>query len=120
MDQYVRLYSRLHSLKANLPENKYISENYVQEYHIIIDDLSKAATIELSEFKIPPSEIKPSIIGNKANITGELSWVQESSYSETRYCERNIILSKMDALLMYFQISNSKEKESIGFKPPTP
>ena len=119
METILRAYSRLVALKQNLPKNYDIHEKYVRDYHEIVDLLARETNSSLDEFKVPESEIQhrvtsswPSIlsIGQKAGKT----------YSKDRYCERALLLSKLDALLSYFQIKYlSQEKPEIGFRPLT-
>jgi len=110
-DKIIRLYSRLDSLKQNLPANTLIiNEKYVLEYHLIVDELSKITNSELSEFKIGDNEIKHRLISSNHRT-------KETNYSKERYCDRNFLLAKLDALLSYFQIKYlSQEKRTIGFK----
>lgn len=80
--------------------------------------LSKEINSSLEEFRVPDEDMQyrvtsfwPAIpsIGQKAGKT----------YSKDRYCERALFLSKLDALLSYFQIKYlSEEKPEIGFRPP--
>jgi hypothetical protein len=117
MEQIIRAYARLTSLKDNLQSVYSINEKYIKEYHEIIQIIEEALNISLKEFKIPENEIKhelrsswPSIpsLGRKAGAT----------YSKDRYCERALFMSKLDALLSYFKIKYlSSEKTEIGFQP---
>jgi len=110
MDKIIRLYSRLSALKQNLPQNFHIHEKYIKEYHLIVDELSAVSNLNLDEFKIPTSEVKPYVAGYSPS--------RGTMYSKENHCEKTYVLSKVDALLMYFQMTTSKEKENIGFKPP--
>jgi hypothetical protein len=114
-DKIVRLYSRLTSLKANLPTNSnFIKEIYVRDYHDIINNLSTETSHALEEFKVPENEIRPikTMHRHGDNET-------ETSYSENKYCERALLMSKLDAVLAYFQMRYlSHEKPKIGFTPP--
>lgn len=117
-DNIIRAYTRLVALKQNLSSAYDIKEKYVKEYHEIIDMLSKETNALFEEFRIPTQEIKYQMTscwpadpysGQEAGQT----------YSEDRYCEKELFLSKLDALLSYFQIKYlSQEKQEIGFKPP--
>lgn len=112
MDKILRAYTRLIALKKNLPSGHDIHEKYVKEYHKIINTLSTEANTSLGEFKIPTAEIKPIWTGSNY-LTGE------NFYSEGNYRERILFLSKLNALLSYFQIKYlSQEKPDIGFTPP--
>ena len=110
-DKIIRLYTRLKSLKENLPDKTTtIDEKYVWEYHLIINDLEKITTSDLSEFKVPDSEIEP-LLSSFNTLTGE------KNYTKKRFCDKNFLLAKLDAILDYFQITHlSQEKPTIGFK----
>lgn len=110
-DKILRLYTRLNSLKENLPvKTTIISEKYVREYHSIVDDLEKITNSDLIEFKISEAEIKP-WLSSYNYITGE------KNYTSEKFCDRSFLLVKLDALLGYFQIKYlSQEKRTIGFK----
>lgn len=112
MDELIRLYCRLDALKKNLPASHSINEKYVQEYHAILDELSKTIQLSLEEFRIPNSEMKREFLGGNY-ITGE------KHYSNDKVCERFFLLSKLEALLSYFQTQHfSEEKPTIGFQVP--
>lgn len=111
-DKIIRIYSRLSALRQHLPNDYDIHEKYVKEYHEIIGLLEKEIDSLLDEFKIPKSEIKPTITGGNY-ISGEIN------YSEDNYCEKSLFLSKLDAILSYFSTGIlSAEKRTIGFHPP--
>lgn len=111
-DKIIRAYTRLISLKQNLPQEYDTHEKYINDYHTIVDLLSKEINISLDEFKIPSNEIKPIWTGGNY-LTGE------NFYSDDSYCEKTLFLSKLEALLSYFQIKYlSQEESKIGFNPP--
>lgn len=106
-EKILRVYTRLDSLKKNLPKPQTIHEKYVREYHSIVDELEKITSSDLAEFKVPDAEIKP-----HSNYIRK-----EIRYSRDKYCERSFLLAKLDGLLGYFQIKYlSEEKREIGFK----
>lgn len=110
-DKIIRLYSRLTSLKENLPSS--VEEKYVRDYHSIVDELEKITSSNLSEFRLPEGEVRSRITSGNY-LTGE------KKYSKNRYCDKNFLLAKLDALLGYFQFRYlSEKKEEIGFKPHT-
>ena len=107
-DRIVRLYSRLTSLKQNLPVGANIAAQYINEYHSILLELQKI-TSDLSEFFVPEGDISP-VVTSFNYRTGK------KFYSEKLFCERSFLLIKLDGLLGYFQIKYlSEEKPTIGF-----
>ncbi len=119
-DNIIRAYARLIALKDHLPEKGWgVKENYINDYHQIIDILSKETETSLTEFKIPNGEINYEVTSFWPDdpYTGEQDG---QTYTDERYCERALFLSKIDAILSYFKIaylSRVEEKPQIGFKP---
>lgn len=98
-DKILRLYTRLDSLKRNLPQYSIysINEEYVREYHSIVQELENTTKLDLAEFKIPEMKI--------------------SFSTREKFCDKSLFSAKLDALLGYFQIKYlSREKPTIGFK----
>ena len=120
-DNIIRAYTRLIALKDHLPEKGWgVKENYINDYHQIIDILSKETGTSLDEFKIPNGEINPRITSVWPSIPS-LGQRSGQTFTDERYCERALFLSKIDAILSYFQIvylSNGEEKNKIGFQAP--
>ena len=56
-DEIARAYATLLSLRKNI-EKILVSEKYVREYHAVLDKL-EGVGIDISEFRIPYSEIEP-------------------------------------------------------------
>jgi len=64
----------------------------------------------LSEFRVQNSEIKQTIVSLNG-LTGE------TTYSEGKYVERALLMTKLDALLAYFSLVVDDRKPQIGFGP---
>lgn len=109
-DVLARAYATLSALRKNvdniLPGS--VSEIYVREFHNVLDKLGNIG-IDLSEFRIPSSEIKPHVTAISWGNEGK-----ETRYSEEKYVDKPLILTKIDAILSYFEITMS-QKPSIGF-----
>lgn len=109
-DKIIRLYTRLNSLKQNLPQHSSIKEKYVREYHSAVQELESTTKLDLAEFKIANGEVKP-LLASSNGITGE------ENYTGERFCDKSFLLTKLDALLSYFQIKYlTKEKSIMGFE----
>lgn len=109
-DKIIRLYTRLESLKKNLPQDGRTHERYIREYHLIVQELENIAKLDLSEFKVAEGEIGP-LLASYSYLSGE------KHYTKERFCDREFLLAKLDALLGYFQIKYFTEhKRTIGFK----
>ncbi len=111
-DTLARAYAMLSSLRKNIGSMKEYSilETYANEFHAVLDRLEDTG-IDVSEFRIQDSLIKPRV---RASWIGE-GGRSEKSYSEEKYVERSFILTKIDAILGYFEIITSEKPRSIGF-----
>lgn len=110
-DKILRAYTRLKSLREKMPPKGafYINERFVKEYHEIISSLEQETGFSLDEFKIPSEDMEKAWVGS----SGERDY-----YTKDYTCNIEIFLSKMDALLSYFELRFlSNEKPDIGFKP---
>lgn len=105
-------YSRLDGFRRNVPENGiHIKENYVVQYHQIVDLLESVSGKQLQNFRVPPNELERLM----ATYNTE---TEQATYTNERYCERAMLLMKVDALLTFFAMqTNTSEKRPIGFTP---
>ena len=105
-DAFTRAYATLTSLRKNINEMNYgVLETYVREFHNVLDKL-EGIGIDVSEFRIPTSEVKPRI----TSVSRE-----GRHYSEEKYVDKSYILTKIDAILGYFEIVTSDKPRKIGF-----
>lgn len=113
IDDVYEAYSRLDGFRKNIPEDRnHIKENYVGQYHQIVDLLESVSGKKLQNFRVPPNEFERLM----ATYDSE---TEQATYTDERYCERAMLLMKVDALLTYFaMITNSAPKRPIGFNPP--
>lgn len=113
IDNVYEAYSRLDGFRKNIPEDKnHIKENYVVQYHQIVDLLESVSEKKLQNFKVPPNELER-LMATYNTETGQ------ATYTDERYCERAMLLIKVDALLTYFaMMTNTAPKRPIGFNAP--
>ena len=112
----IRAYAMLLSLRKNIEQMKgNPTEVFVLEFHTVLDRLQNIS-IDIAEFRIPASEVKPKVTGVPAvnNATGRS--VGHVSYSEEKYVDKSFILTKLDAILRYFEIITSEKPKRIGFR----
>lgn len=112
-DTIARAYSLLSSLRKNIDQpsiNEYnsIKSSYVQEYHSALD-LLVGIGMDVSHFRIPDSEVQPRVTSTSFSGT---------TYSEEKYVRKSYFLTKLDAILMYFELQTAKPRRDIGFSPP--
>ena len=107
-DVILRAYSTLQALRKNIEKINYgVTEVYVQEFHGILNRLRDIG-IEVSEFRIPDSLVKPRITATFSD--------GRRSYSDEKYVDKPFILTKLDAILGYFEFVTSETPKRIGFR----
>ena len=109
--ELIEAYARLKALKSNLPERSSVELKYVEEFHSILRLLTHTSGLDLSNFRVPDSELKPIVTGGNY-ITGTVD------YSEDSYCQRAFLMMKIDGVLTFFEIQSSQPKPKIGFSHP--
>jgi len=110
-DILARAYAMLSSLRKNIDQiTSGVTETYVREFHTVLDRL-EGIEIDVSEFRIPDSEVQPKITSRGRGGNG----VERISYSKEKYVEKAYILTKIDAILGYFEIITSEKPRRIGF-----
>jgi hypothetical protein len=108
-DRLVRAYATLSSLRKNIGEIATgVRETYVHEFHRILDKLENIG-IDVSEFRIPDSEVKRRVVS---------VGLQGPNYSGEKYVDKAFILTKLDAILGYFEIITAEKPRGIGFHTP--
>jgi hypothetical protein len=110
-DTLARAYAMLSALRKNISQMKTydIEEKYVTEFHNVLDKL-EGVGIETAEFRVPETLVKPKITASW--LEGDVS---QHEYSEEKYVERSFILTKIDAVLSYFEIITSEKPRKMGF-----
>jgi len=108
-DELIRVYVTLKSLRENIGQmtDYSVQETYVHEFHTVLDRLESIG-IDVAEFRIPSSQVNRVARGG-SYLTGE------TRYSDEKYVDKTFILTKLDAILGYFEIITSKEPRKIGF-----
>lgn len=118
-DELVRAYVTLSSLRKNIGEmeDHNVLETYVNAFHTVLDKV-EGIELEVSEFRIPDSEVKPRVTDVGAVNYGGGGGGGHVTYSEEKYVDKSFILIKLDAILGYFEIITSEKPRKIGFHPP--
>ena len=109
-DILARAFATLSSFQKNIDSETVpysVEETYVREFHSVLDRL-EAIGIDVSEFRIPSSEVKRVARGG-SYITGE-RW-----YSDEKCVDKPYFLTKLGAILGYFEIITSEKPRKIGF-----
>jgi len=105
-------YTLLIALKNNIPgtvSEEDVEKIYVDDYHTILDSI-EVRGIDLSVYRIPENRIGPRVLSTNPR-TGK-------RYSEKKYCKRGFLLSKLEALIMLFELQKEgvKNAEIKGFE----
>lgn len=114
-DALIRAYAMLSSLRKNIEQLSRVEEKYVNEFHIVLDKLEKI-DISVSEFRISDSEIAP-IVTSISTLTFK-DTPSGVTYSDEKYVDKPYFLTKLDAILGYFEIITSEKPRKIGFRSP--
>jgi hypothetical protein len=114
-DTLARAYAMLSALRKNIDQmadyKGKVTETYVREFHAVLDRLDGIG-IDVSDFRIPDSVVKPMITASWSDWDGKGS---QHSYSDDKYVDKSFILMKLDAVLGYFEIITSEKPRRIGF-----
>jgi len=112
-DALARAYAMLSSLRKNIDQmTALVRETYVREFHAEIAKLEEIG-LNVSEFRIPDSEVAP-----RVTTIRTLTFSDKPAgpvYSKEKYVDKSFILTKIDALLGYFEIITSEKPRRIGF-----
>ena len=112
-DKLARAYATLKSLRNNIAEMTNVTELYVNELHTVLIRL-QGIGMDVSEFFIPDSEIAP-----RVTVIHTLTFADTpaggADFSKEKYVDKSLILTKLDAILGYFEIITSEKPRRIGF-----
>jgi hypothetical protein len=106
-DQLLRASSRLKALRANLPDGFEVEDIWVKEFHSCLAVVERATGMVLEEFAVPSSLLKRSVSGGNY-VSGEVY------YRDGLWCERRILLHRIDAVLLYFEGLRARDDKAIG------
>lgn len=109
-DQILRAYATITSIRANVPDRHEVEERWVKEFNVAIAKLEKSLGIDLEEFKVPQDALKR-FVASCNSMTNDVT------YLEGLWCERAILMQKLDSVLVYFTGLQDQEDNKIGFHP---
>ncbi len=116
-DALARAFATLSSLRKNIGEipSHNLAEKYVQEFHTVLNKL-EGIGLDVAEFRIPDSEVAPIDVSGPIVISLDSgNRLTPPHYSEEKYIDKLFILTKLDAILGYFEIITSDKPRKIGF-----
>ena len=107
-DILARAYAMLSALRKNIEQvPSPVPEKYVLEYDKVLNRL-EGIGINVTEFRVPDSQVIRKLLSINI-LTGK------KKYSEQNYVERPFVLTKLDAILGYFEITTSDKPIRIDF-----
>ena len=112
-----RAYATLQALRNNIIDiaSVYgVEEQYVSQYHAALDMLESIG-IDVAQFRIPPSEVQH----REPIITVTYPGMERpKQYTKEKYVAKALLLTKLDEVLIYFDITYSEKPRKIGFSLP--
>ena len=111
-DTLARAYAMLQGLKNNIAGLTWVAEIYVTEYHMALDMLESVG-IDTTQFRISASKVRPRVTASYSR-GGET----HRTYSQEKYIPKELLLAKLDGILIYFEIATAEKPRKIGFSPP--
>ena len=92
--------AQLDAYAKNLPDLYALPENLVTEFHAILKLLEEATGEDLAPFRVTDSDVKPIPMSATRASRRQPGTVY---YTEAKYCDRNLMLRKIDGVRGYFQ-----------------
>ena len=115
-DTRARAHAMLTSLRKIIaPMSSPIPEKYVHKFHTALDKL-ESISIDVSEFRVPDSELKHRDTVAPMYVGGER--ITPYKPSEEKYVDKPFILTQLDAILGYLDSLTSDKPEkprTIGY-----
>ncbi len=108
-DQILRAYATINSLRENVPNEYEVEERWVMEFNSAVAKVESALKTGLEEFKVPPDALYRSV-GSSNYLTDEVH------YREGLWCRREVLMHKIDSILMYFTGVQAGQDRRIGFQ----
>ena len=90
-DTLAQAYGLLQGLRNNVATLSWVEETYVKEYHSVLDMLEEIGT-NTTNFRVSDSEVKPRVA---------VSSPERTVYYDERYVPKQLLLAKLDAILVY-------------------
>jgi hypothetical protein len=117
-EKQIEYLALLQALKLNLPDNAYIEEHYVQQFHQLIDRLSETSGRALNSFRVTDSDLTYIWVGQDEPVEvtdDEILDEDQSTISDYRYCARNRLATLIDGVLISFNSDPPRPTRPIGF-----
>jgi hypothetical protein len=109
MDDIVKAFALLSSLKQHIPNNYEVDQSWVDDFHKALQQIETATGTSLQEFHVSQQELKREVSSSNY-LDGTVD------YSGRMVVERSRLLLKVDAVLGFFQyVKDKPAKGKLGF-----
>ncbi len=108
-------YFLLKSLKDNVPNSHEVDQQWVNDFHSLVDTVEKETGTDLAAFRVDGSELHHPVV---AVTPGTRRGPGKVRYGNGIVVKRTRLLLKLDAVLGYFQFKQGagESEKHIGFK----
>ena len=112
VNEVVKAYTLLSSLKQNLPQAFEVGKEWVDDFNSLLDTVEKWTGQSLQEYRVLEGELRRQVVARNPMMG-------TTSYGKHLVIRRSRLLLKVDAVLAYFQLKmGSPERNPIGFRKP--
>lgn len=113
-------YFLLKSLKDNVPDFHEVEQKWVDDFHGILEAVSKETGSDLTAFRVDASDLHHPVVSVRPGFARHGRIVPgQVQYGEKTVIERARLMPKLDAVLNYFQFkqgAGDAPREGVGFK----
>ena len=109
-DEILRSYATINALKNNIPKHVEIEEFWVRDFNSAVKRIEELLNSDLSEFMVSNEHIKKSRYSDDSE--------EGYQHDPGLWCERSVLIYKIDTILTYFTGIQAPEDKKIGFIKP--
>lgn len=102
----------LSGMRNNIPEE--VDEKFVLRYHSLLETFQGLLNEDLGDFRIRNDELAPQLIFAVASPGSQ----GQSAFTDSRYCDRSVMLERLDSVIFYLQSlvePSTESKRRMGF-----
>ena len=104
----------LQSFRQNMPDGD-IEDRDVYDYHHLFETVQNEMGLDLANFRIPLQRLEQQVT-SISPPTRFNRWQSKKTYTDSRYCDRDLFLRKLDAAIIYINgLLPQPTRSPIGF-----
>lgn len=112
--EFRKALAELQSFRQNLPGGD-IEERDVVDYHRLLESVEKETNLNLRNFFIQNERLEQ-VVTSISPPTRANHFQRQTHYSDSRYCDHDFFLRKLDAAIIYIDgLLPKNRKDPIGF-----